>query len=151
MVVIQQGSKTGIKVTQELLDEQLHNTHNSTGANMTTFIKIGATSYDAADYEVPAERTFRGAWEANSDAGVISVDMAEAKDIWRDKLRQARIEPLAALDTAYMKALETGADTTQIISDKQDLRDAPSLASIDAATTPAQLKAIQPIPNVTVE
>ena len=31
-----------------------------------TFIKIGATSYDAADYEVPAERTFRGAWEANA-------------------------------------------------------------------------------------
>jgi hypothetical protein len=50
-----------------------------------------------------------------------------------------------------MKALETGADTTQIIADKQALRDAPSLASIDAATTPAELKAIQPIPNVTVE
>lgn len=116
-----------------------------------TFIKIGATSYDAADYEVPAERTFRGAWEANADAGVISVDMVAAKDIWRDKLRQARIEPLAALDTAYMKALETGADTTQIIADKQALRDAPSLASIDAATTPAELTAIQPIPNVTVE
>ena len=77
--------------------------------------------------------------------------MVAAKDIWRDKIRQARIEPLAALDTAYMKALETGADTTQIIADKQALRDAPSLASIDAATTPAELKAIQPIPNVTVE
>jgi len=116
-----------------------------------TFIKIGATSYDAADYEVPAERTFRDAWEANADTEVVSVDMAAAKDIWREKLRQARIEPLAALDTAYLKALETGADTTQIIADKQDLRDAPSLASIDAATTPAELTAIQPIPNVTVE
>ena len=116
-----------------------------------TFIKIGATRYDAADYTIPAERTFRGAWEANADTGVISVDMAAAKEIWRDKIRQARIEPLAALDTAYMKALETGADTAQIISDKQALRDAPSLASIDAATTPDELKAIQPIPNVTVE
>jgi len=116
-----------------------------------TLIKIGATSYDAADYTIPAERTFRGAWEANADTGVISVDMATAKDIWRDKIRQARVEPLAALDTAYMKALETGADTTQIIAEKQALRDAPSLASIDAATTPAELKAIQPIPNVMVE
>ena len=116
-----------------------------------TFIKIGATSYDAADYEEPAERTFRGAWEANTDAGVISVDMAAAKDIWRDKIRQARVEPLAALDTAFMKAQETGADTTQIVTDKQGLRDAPALASIDAATTPAELTAIQPIPNVTVE
>jgi hypothetical protein len=111
---------------------------------MTIFIKIGATSYDAADYEVPAERTFRGAWEANADAGVISVDMAAAKDIWRDKIRQARIEPLAALDTAYIKALETGADTTQIVADKQALRDAPSHADIDAATTPEELVAVQP-------
>ena len=109
-----------------------------------TFIKIGATSYDAADYEVPAERTFRGAWEANADTGVISVDMAAAKDIWRDKIRQARTEPLAALDTAFMKALETGADTTQITADKQALRDAPAHPAIDAATTPEELVAVQP-------
>jgi hypothetical protein len=109
-----------------------------------TFIKIGATSYDAADYEVPAERTFRGAWEANADAGVISVDMAAARDIWRDKIRQARTEPLAALDTSFMKALETGADTTQITADKQALRDAPTDPAIDAATTPEELAAVQP-------
>ena len=118
---------------------------------MTTFIKIGATSYDAADYTIPAERTFRDGWEANADTGVISVNMAKAKDIWRDKIRQARIEPLAALDTAYMKALETGADTASIIAQKQALRDAPALASINNATTPDELKAIQPIPDVTVE
>ena len=111
---------------------------------MSTLIKIGATSYDAVDYTAPAERTFRGAWEANADAGVISVDMSAAKDIWRDKIRQARTEPLIALDTAYMKALETGADTTQIIADKQALRDAPNHADIDAATTPEELTAVQP-------
>ena len=115
-----------------------------------TFIKIGASKYDAADYETPAERTFRGAWEADANAGVISVDMVLAKEIWRDKIRQSRIEPLEALDTVFMKALETGADTTQITADKQALRDAPSLATIDAATTPAELTAIQPIPDVTV-
>ena len=109
-----------------------------------TFIKIGAKSYDAADYTLPAERTFRGAWEADADAGVISVDMAAAKDIWRDKIRQARTEPLEALDTAFMKALETGADTTQITADKQALRDAPTHADIDAATTPEELAAVQP-------
>ena len=118
---------------------------------MSTFIKIGASTYDSADYEIPAERTFRDGWEANSDTGVISVNMDKAKDIWRDKIRQARVEPLAALDTAYMKALETSADTTQIIADKQALRDAPSLASIDAASTVDELKAIQPIPNFLVE
>ena len=114
-------------------------------------IKIGATSYDAADYTLPTARTFREAWEADASAGVISVDMAAAKDIWRDKIRQARVEPLAALDTAFMKALEAGASTTQIVADKQTLRDAPALASIEGATTPTELTEIQPIPNVTVE
>jgi hypothetical protein len=118
---------------------------------MTTFIKIGANEYNAADYSIPSERTFREGWEANSDTGVISVNMTKAKDIWRDKIRAAREEPLKALDTAYMKALESGSSTTQIIADKQALRDAPALESIDAATTPEELKAIQPIPNVTVE
>jgi hypothetical protein len=118
---------------------------------MTTFIKIGATEYNAADYTKPAERTFRDGWEVNTDTNVISVNMAKAKDIWRDKIRAARVEPLAALDTAFMKAQETSASTTQIVADKQALRDAPALSSIDAATTPDELKAIQPIPNITVE
>ena len=118
---------------------------------MSMFIKIGAQSYDSADYTIPAERTFRNGWEANSDTGVISVNMEKAKDIWRDKIRQARVEPLAALDTAYMKALETSADTTQIIADKQALRDAPALSAIDAASTVDDLIAIQPIPDVVIK
>lgn len=118
---------------------------------MSIFIKIGATEYNSADYEIPAERTFRSGWEANTDTNVISVNMDKAKDIWRDKIRQARVEPLAVLDTAYMKALETSADTTQIIADKQALRDAPALSSISSASTVDELKAIQPIPNVTIE
>lgn len=117
---------------------------------MTTFIKIGATSYNAADYTLPAERTFREGWEANAD-GTITVNMTKAKDIWRDKIREARKPELAKLDTAFMKAQETGADTTAIVAQKQALRDAPAHADIDAATTPDELKAVQPIPNVTVE
>ena len=118
---------------------------------MTTYIKIGAASYNAADYTLPAERTFREGWEANTDTGVISVNMEKAKDIWRDKIRKAREPELAKLDTAFMKAQETGADTTAIVAQKQALRDAPSHADIDAATTPDELTAVQPIPNVTVE
>ncbi len=118
---------------------------------MTTFIKIGATDYNAADYTIPAERTFREGWEANADTGIISVNMAKAKDIWRDKIRNAREKPLEELDSAFMKALESGADTSSIVSQKQALRDAPALASIDEATTPEDLTAIQPIPNITVE
>jgi hypothetical protein len=117
---------------------------------MTTFIKIGATSYNAADYTLPAERTFRDGWEANNN-GTITVNMDAAKDIWRDKIRRAREPEFAKLDTEFMKAQETGADTTAIVAQKQALRDAPAHADIDAATTPDELKAVQPIPNVTVE
>jgi hypothetical protein len=117
-----------------------------------TFIKIGAMSYDAANYTVPAERTFRDAWTAgaNPEAGIISVDMDKAKTIWRDKIRAARNAAFPALDAAFMKALETGADTSAIVAQKQALRDAPADPAIDAATTPEELKAVQPA-GLTVE
>ena len=120
---------------------------------MTVFIKIGAMSYNAADYEVPAERTFREAWTAgaNPEDGVISVNMDAAKDIWRDKIRTARKPELERLDAEFMQLLETGADTTAIVAHEHGVRDAPAHADIDAATTPDELKAVQPIPNVTVE
>jgi hypothetical protein len=118
-----------------------------------TFIKIGALNVDAEDYEFPAERTFRDAWSfgGNPEAGVIVVDMDLAKDIWRDKIRMKRKPELEALDAQFMKALETGADTTEIIAKKQLLRDAPADPAIDAATTPEELKAVQPISGVIVE
>ena len=77
--------------------------------------------------------------------------MDKAKEIWRDKIRRDRVEPLQKLDADYMKALETGSDTASIVAQKQALRDAPALPSIDAATTPEELKAIQPIPDVIIE
>jgi len=49
-----------------------------------------------------------------------------------------------------MKALETGADTSAIVAQKQALRDAPADPAIDAATTPEQLKLVQPA-GLTVE
>ena len=117
---------------------------------MTTILKMGGADYAAADYTLPVERTFRDAWGANADTGIIHVDMPMAKNIWRDKIRLARIEALSKLDKDFMRALEAGADTAQVVADKQALRDAPALASIDAATTPDELIVIQPIPNVII-
>lgn len=108
-----------------------------------TFIKIGASVVDAAEYTTPSERVFRAAW-VSSGPDLITVDMELAKNIWRNKIRQARSGKLEELDTAFMKALETNADTSAIVAQKQALRDAPSDPAIDAATTTEQLKAIQP-------
>ena len=120
---------------------------------MTTFVKIGATSYRAADYTVPADRTFRNAWSAPAaDTTVIQIDMVAARKIWQDKIRSARKLELEKLDTLYMRALEAGntSDQATIVAQKQALRDAPTNSGIAAATTPDELKAVQPIPNVTV-
>ena len=110
-----------------------------------TFIKIGALKLDASEYEVSSERTFRNAWTIdNPTSGVITVDMTKAREIWRDKIREARIPEFARLDAEFMKALETGADTSAIAAQKQALRDAPADPAIDAATTPDELKLVKP-------
>ena len=111
---------------------------------MTTQIKIGARTYDSADYAIPAERVFRNAWTADESQGVITVDMTKARDIWRDKIRAVRSAEFARLDAEFMRALETGADTGAIIAQKQALRDATVDPAIDAAQTPEQLKLVQP-------
>ena len=72
----------------------------------------------------------------------ITIDMAVARNIHRDRIRQARTDALAALDVAYMRAQEQGQDTATIVAQKQELRDAPADPAIAAATTPAELKAI---------
>ena len=71
---------------------------------------------------------------------MINVNMNKARDIHRDKVRQARNPKLAAKDVEFQRALETGADTAAIVAAKQALRDAPAAANIEAATTPEELK-----------
>jgi len=113
------------------------------------FVKIDSTEYDTETLSLPTDRVFREAWEAPEN-GAIAVNMDKAKDVWRDKIRLARPDEFTKLDADFMKALETGSDTSTIAAQKQALRDAPQHADIDAATTPDELKLVQPIPNVTV-
>ena len=69
------------------------------------------------------------------------IDMAKAREIHKNKIREARAPKFAELDIEFQKALETGASTTDIVSKKQALRDAPADSGIAAATTEAKLKA----------
>ena len=72
---------------------------------------------------------------------MININMTKARDIHREKVRQARNPKLAVKDVEFQRALETGADTAAIVAAKQALRDAPAAAAIEAATTPDELKA----------
>ena len=107
---------------------------------MTTYININGDVRDASSLTVPADRTFRGAWQFNGAA--VEIDMAAARDIHRDNLRREREPKLAALDVDYMKALEQGGDTAAIAAQKQALRDITADARIEAAATPNELKAL---------
>jgi hypothetical protein len=71
---------------------------------------------------------------------MITVNLDKAKDIKKEQLRSDRAPLLQAQDVAFQRALESGADTTAIIAEKQRLRDITSLA--DSATTVEQLKQI---------
>lgn len=70
----------------------------------------------------------------------ITVNLDKAKDITKDRLRAERAPLLQALDVQFQRALETGADTAEIVAEKQRLRDITALAN--AATTTDELKAI---------
>ncbi len=79
------------------------------------------------------------AWKLEN--GKVSIDLEKAKVIKKDRLRADRVRPLTELDIAFQRALETGADTTAIVAEKQRLRDIPDL--VDYATTFEELEAIK--------
>ena len=70
----------------------------------------------------------------------IIVNITKAKEIWKDKIRRARKPKLEELDIQFMKAQETGADTSSIVTKKQELRNYP--AQVDSATTTDEIKAV---------
>jgi len=107
---------------------------------MTTYININGDVRDAASLTVPTDRTFRGAWTFNGAA--VEIDMTAALAIHKDNLRAERAPRLAALDVAYMKALEAGTGAAEIAAQKETLRNITDDARLAAATTPDELKAL---------
>ena len=73
------------------------------------------------------------------DMGII-VDINKAKDITKDRLRAERKSLLEAQDVAFQRALESNADTSAIVAEKQRLRDI--TLQVDTATTLEELKGI---------
>ena len=68
----------------------------------------------------------------------IVTDITKAKAIVKEKLRADRKPLLEAQDILYQRALETSADTTAIIAEKQRLRDITN--DVDAMSTESALK-----------
>ena len=68
----------------------------------------------------------------------VNINIDKAKDITKDRLRAERKPLLEAQDVAFQRALETSADTTAIVAEKQRLRDITN--QVDTMTTVDELK-----------
>jgi hypothetical protein len=71
---------------------------------------------------------------------MITINLDKAKDLTKDRLRTERAPLLAEQDVAFQRALESGADTSAIVAEKQRLRDVTNL--VDNVTTLEELKSI---------
>jgi hypothetical protein len=82
---------------------------------------------------------FFNAWELVD--GVVTVNLAKAKEITKNRLRAEREPLLATQDVAFQRALESGSDTSIIVAEKQRLRDITKL--VDSISTLEELKTIK--------
>ena len=71
---------------------------------------------------------------------MITINFDKAKEITKERLRQERAALLQAQDVAFQRALESGADTDDIVAEKQRLRDITK--AVDSLKTLDELKAI---------
>lgn len=96
------------------------------------------------DWTPPDDRTFRGAWTLDGKA--VTVDMPKARKLFLDRVREARVRKLEALDNEWMKATGQGraADAVYVETERQALRDLPQTLNVDAASTTEALKALWP-------
>jgi len=81
---------------------------------------------------------FFDAWEQNK--GVITINISKAKEITKKRLRVEREPYLLAQDVAFQRALETGADTSEIVAEKNRLRNITSLT--DSCNSLEELRSI---------
>jgi hypothetical protein len=97
---------------------------------------IGAIIVDTES--LPQFDEFVDAWYLNDT--IVSVDFSKAQEITRTRLRNERIPLLAAQDILFQRALETGADTSAIVAEKNRLRDITNL--INTANTLDDLRSL---------
>ena len=68
----------------------------------------------------------------------MQVNFSKAQDITKDRLRVDRKPLLEAQDVLFMRAQETGSDTSAIVTEKQRLRDITE--QVDSMSTLDELK-----------
>ena len=98
-------------------------------------------SADVSKLTMPKNRDFRGAWTLEGD--VMKEDLSAAKELFKDKIKEARNPLLASEDVAFMMALENDDASAKAasVAKKKALRDATKASAIDAASSIEELTA----------
>ena len=91
------------------------------------------------DSKLPNNKYIKS-WNLNN--GSVEIDMTIARNTFRNKVRNARMRNLSDLDVQFQRALETGANTEEIVTKKQTLRDLPEDPRINAAQTTEELDSL---------
>ena len=106
----------------------------------TNIVDKDGNSISASDATVPSDRHFRGAWSLSGTT--ITEDLAVAKTIFKDKVREARGPLLEAEDVVYMKAMEADDSSAKAasVTKKTNLRNAPAASAITSASSISALK-----------
>jgi hypothetical protein len=81
---------------------------------------------------------------------MITINLDKAKAITKDRLRAERTPLLQAQDVAFQRALESNADTSAIVAEKQRLRDITN--QVETVTTLDELLTLncdKPVAEVT--
>ena len=106
---------------------------------------VPASGRDTADIidvsEILSDRTFRNAWVTEKGKST-EVDLSKAKNLAKEKVREARVPKFQELDIAYQRADEAGdADAkAAVVVKKQTARDATADTKITNADSVANLK-----------
>jgi hypothetical protein len=109
----------------------------SIDAVMTKDVPAGRGARIVNLTDLPRDNDFYDAWEM--DANSVTVNFPKAVELTKKRLRAERTPLLAAQDVAFQRALESGANTTAIVAEKQRLRDITNIT----ATTLDELRALK--------
>lgn len=102
-------------------------------------VPVGANARVVTRESLPnADGDFFDAWELGVHG--VTVNLDKARDITKNRLRRERAPLLAAQDVAFQRALETGADTSEIVAEKERLRGITVKA--DTCNTTSELRSL---------
>ena len=100
----------------------------------------GETYYILNTTDVPTDNIYWEAINYHPSQG-FTYDIAKAKEVQKGLIRTAREPKLQELDIQFQRALETGESTSDIVANKQKLRDATENGALINANTIAEIKA----------